>query len=143
MAVKKPTYPAGVAVKRSSAGLGLFATRSYKKGECIIEYVGRTIPREEEYTSRSKYLFEVSTRKTIDGMARSNVARYINHSCRPNCIPEIRQGRVFIETLHPIKAGEEFTYDYGQEYFDEHIKPKGCRCAACQEKKRRRAHSRR
>jgi SET domain-containing protein len=118
-------------VKRASAGLGLFAARPYEKGERIIEYFGRAISKEEEYTSRSKYLFEVSPRKTIDGASRKNVARYINHSCRPNCIPEIRKGRVFIEALRAIKPGEEFAYDYGDEYFDEHIKPKGCRCPKC------------
>lgn len=128
MATKKPIYPEGVRVGRSSAGLGLFATRSYKRGERIIEYVGRTLTNAEEYTSRSKYLFEISSRKTIDGATRENIARYINHSCKPNCEPEIVRGRVFIEAIKSIKAGEEFVYDYGEEYFDEHIKPYGCRC---------------
>jgi len=128
MGRKAPQYPDGVRVGRSSAGLGLFATRAYKKGERIIEYVGRVIPLAEEYTSRSKYLFEVSSRKTIDGAARSNIARYINHSCIPNCEPEIERGRVFIDAIKPIKVGEEFVYDYGEEYYNEHIKPRGCRC---------------
>lgn len=79
-----------VLVKRSSAGLGLFAGEAIPKGVCIIEYVGRVISKEENQTSRSKYLFEINARKTIDGTARSNTARYINHSCRPNCEPEIR-----------------------------------------------------
>ena len=116
---------------RSSAGLGLFATRAYKKGERVIEYFGRTLTTAEEYTSKSKYLFEVNTRKTIDGTIRENIARYINHSCKPNCEPEIERGRVFIDTIKPIKIGEEFTYDYGEEYVDEHIKPYGCRCRKC------------
>jgi uncharacterized protein len=128
MARKKLTYPDGVRVGRASAGLGLFAARPFKKGERIIEYVGRTLTTAEEYTSRSKYLFEVNARKTIDGAARTNIARYINHSCRPNCEPEIERGRVYIDAIKNIKPGEEFTYDYGEEYFDEHIKPHGCRC---------------
>ena len=115
-------------VKRSSAGLGLFAVRSFKKGERIIEYVGRTISNAEAYTSRSKYLFEVNRRRTIDGMARANTARYINHSCRPNCEPEIERGRIYIDAIKNIKVGEEFAYDYGEEYFNEHIEPYGCRC---------------
>ena len=118
-------------VGRSRAGLGLFATRPFKKGERIVEYVGRVISKEEEYTSKSKYLFEVNARKTIDGKPRDNIAGYINHSCRPNCEPEIERGRVFIDAVKNIKAGEEFTYDYGEEYFDEHIKPHGCRCVKC------------
>ncbi len=131
----KPVYPAGLAVKRSSAGLGLFATRPFKKGERIIEYVGRTISNAEAYTSRSKYLFEVNKRKTIDGAARANIARYINHSCRPNCDPEIEHGRIFIDAIRSIKAGEELSYNYGKEYVDEHIKPFGCRCAKCSAQK--------
>jgi len=129
MSKKKAIYPAGVRVGRSSAGLGLFATRPYKKGERIIEYFGRTLSKEEEYTSRSKYLFEASSRKTIDGATRKNIARYINHSCHPNCEPEIVRGRVFIDAIKSIKEGEEFVYDYGEEYFNEHIRPYGCRCA--------------
>jgi len=124
----KPVYPEGLIVKRAKAGLGLFATRSFKKGDRIIEYFGRTISNAEAYTSRSKYLFEVNTRKTVDGTTRKNIARYINHSCRPNCEPEIEQGRIFIDAIRNIKSGEELSYDYGEEYFDEHIRPYGCRC---------------
>ena len=129
MQKKTPPHSTGVVVKRSSAGLGLFAARPFKKGERIIEYVGRVLSTAEEYTSKSKYLFEVNKRKTIDGADRSNVARYINHSCRPNCEPEIERGRVYIDAIKSIKAGEELSYDYGEEYFNEHIRPFGCRCA--------------
>lgn len=118
-------------VKRSRAGLGLFAGGDIPKGACIIEYIGRTISKEEEYTSRSKYLFEVHSRKTIDGKPRTNKAGYINHSCRPNAEPEIRQGRVFIMAKKRIPEGTEITYDYGEEYVDEHIRPHGCRCQVC------------
>jgi SET domain-containing protein len=122
-------------VRRAKAGLGLFAEEAIPKGACIIEYVGRVISKEEEYESNSKYLFEIHSRLTIDGTARSNTARYINHSCRPNCEVEIRKHRVFIMAKRAIKAGEELNYDYGKEYFDDHIKPYGCRCDKCAEKK--------
>ena len=124
-----------VVVKRSSAGLGLFAGEDIKKGTCIIEYIGRQIKGQEEYTSNSKYLFEVNARMTIDGRDRSNTARYINHSCRPNCETETYKRRVYIFAYKNIKAGGELTYDYGKEYWGEHIKPIGCRCVKCQEKK--------
>lgn len=127
----KKTSPGKVVVKRSTAGLGLFAARSFTKGERIVEYRGRTISNAEAYTSRSKYLFEVHSRKTIDGAARTNVARYINHSCKPNCEPEIEKGRVFIDAIKNIQEGEELGYNYGKEYVDEYIKPLGCRCAKC------------
>ena len=128
---KRMPVPEGVAVKRSFAGLGLFATRPYRKGEQVIEYVGREISEAEAYSSKSKYLFEITKKRTIDGKPAWNIAGYINHSCRPNCEPEVRKGRVFIEAKKNIKPGEEFTYDYGKEYFDEHIKPFGCRCEKC------------
>lgn len=121
--------------KRSNAGIGLFAVEDIPKKKCIIEYVGRVIKGEEEYTSNSKYLFEVHSRKTIDGRDRSNTARYINHSCRPNAEIEIRKGRVFVMALKNIKAGEEICYDYGKEYWNEHIKKHGCRCVKCKETK--------
>ncbi|MCX6713302.1 MAG: SET domain-containing protein [Candidatus Vogelbacteria bacterium] len=118
-------------IKRSAAGLGLFAGEELPKGVCLIEYVGRTISKAEEFTSRSKYLFEINKNKTIDGQARANKARYINHSCRPNAEIEIRQGRIFVLSRRKIKIGEEICYDYGEEYWDEHIKPHGCRCQKC------------
>lgn len=121
----------GVVVKRSYAGKGLFATRPFKRGERVIEYVGREIPETEMYTSRSKYLFELTKKRTIDGRPRSNTAGYANHSCRPNCEVYIYGGRIFIRARKAIRPGEEITYDYGKEYFDEHIKPCGCRCPQC------------
>ncbi len=124
-----------VVVKKSSAGLGLFAGEDIPKGTCIIEYKGRHIKGQEEYTSTSKYLFGVHSRMTIDGRDRSNTARYINHSCRANCEPETYKARVYIFAKRLIKAGEELTYDYGKEYWDEHIKPLGCRCLKCAEQK--------
>ncbi len=122
-------------VGRSRAGLGLFTEEEIPKGACIIEYTGRVISTEEEYTSNSKYLFEIHARMTLDGSIRTNKARYINHSCRPNADPEIRKHRIFIMALRKIKAGEEILYDYGEEYWDEHIGPKLCRCDKCKEKR--------
>lgn len=120
-----------VKVKRSKTGLGLFASEDIPRGSCIVEYVGRVIKGEEEYTSTSKYLYEISSRKTIDGRARSNIARYANHSCHPNAVDEIRKGRVFIMAKKNIKKGEEICYDYGKEYWNEHIKKRGCKCTKC------------
>lgn len=121
-------------VKRSSAGLGLFAASPIPRNACIIEYVGRPLSKEEMETSKSKYLFEISSRTTIDGSARTNLARYINHSCKPNAEAEIHRGRVFIFALRKIEPGEELTYNYGKEYFNDIIKPMGCRCASCKAK---------
>jgi len=119
-------------IGRSRTGLGLYTLAPIDKGACIVEYTGRRITQKEEYTSRSKYLFEVTRKKTIDGQSRSNTARYINHSCSPNCAVKYRKGRVFIFARRRIKADEELSYDYGKDYFDEWIKRKGCRCLKCE-----------
>jgi SET domain-containing protein len=121
----------GLKVKKSTAGLGLFATRGIASGVCLIEYFGREISEEEQYTSKSKYLFEINSKITIDGTARENIARYINHSCKPNSEVEIKNKKVFVFSKRKIKAGEEICYDYGKEYFNEHIKKGGCRCVKC------------
>ena len=118
-------------VKRARAGKGLFAGEAIPKGACVIEYVGRTLSKEEADTSRSRYLFEISKSKTIDGKPAINKAGYINHACDPNCETQIHKGRVYIFSIKPIKEGEELTYDYGEEYVDEFIKPYGCRCESC------------
>ena len=74
-------------VKKSSAGLGLFAARRFKKGELVIEYTGEIISEAEAQRRGGKYLFELSGEWTIDGKGRANTARYVNHSCKPNCRP--------------------------------------------------------
>jgi len=122
----------GLAVKKARAGRGLFAKEDIPKGVCITEYFGRTLTEDEEYTSRSRYLFEVTPNKTIDGWNKRNTARYINHSCRPNCEVEIRKGRVWVMAKRNIKPGEELAYNYGKNYVESFIKPIGCRCAKCQ-----------
>lgn len=120
-----------VVIKKSSAGLGLYAKTPLKRGEFIIEYTGKLLNVEEANNKAGKYLFEINSKWTIDGSERSNVARYINHSCRPNCEAYIIGKKVKIRATKNIKTGEELSYDYGKDYFDEHIKPFGCRCVKC------------
>lgn len=131
MKYKDRTYPA-VQVKRSPhGGLGLFAMEEIKKGQQIIEYIGTIITAKQADDDKGKYLFELNSKFTIDGKARSNIARYINHSCRGNAESDVKKMRVFISATRTIKAGEEITYDYGKEYFDEFILPIGCKCGFC------------
>lgn len=121
-----------VNVKRSATGLGLFATEPIKRGEFVIEYTGNKISNKEADEHPNRYLFSLNSRFTIDGSTRTNIARYINHSCLPNCTAYIESGkRIVIHATRAILAGEEFTYDYGSEYFDEYIKPTGCKCPKC------------
>ena len=122
-------------VGRSSAGLGLFAKDQIERGDFVIEYHGPVLSRDEADRKGGKYLFEVSSRRVVDGTPRCNIARYINHSCRPNCETDIVRGKIYIYALRRIKPGEELAYDYGKEYFDDFIKPHGCRCAHCQKER--------
>ena len=118
-------------VKRSNTGLGLFATELIPKGTRIIEYTGPRVPNDVVEKSNGKYFFAVNKRFSIDGSGRGNIARYINHSCRPNAEATITRGRVWIWSKKDIEPGEEIAYDYGREYFDGIIKQIGCRCDKC------------
>ncbi len=117
-------------VKRGLSGLGLFAEEDIKKGENIIEYIGKILLGDQAVNAKvNMYLFEVSKNKTIDGSVRWNKARYMNHSCDGNSESEIRRGRVYVQALKNIKNGEEITYDYGEEFFKEYI-GKDCKCTS-------------
>ncbi|HWA00258.1 MAG TPA: SET domain-containing protein [Caulobacterales bacterium] len=134
MATTRRSYKLGnydLRVARSYAGLGLFTDSDIPKGQCIVEYTGRILGPGEDDDVSGRYLFEVHSRRTIDGTPRSNTARYINHSCKPNCEPMIHKGRVFIFSKRAIKAGEELSYNYGKAYVDAYIKPHGCLCPKC------------
>jgi len=122
-------------VKRSKSGLGLFTCEEIPRDKVVAEYFGEIISSDEADRRGGKYLFEISSRRTIDGSARINKARYINHSCRPNCETDVISGKVFIFAKRKIREGEELTYDYGKEYWKEYIGPKLCRCDKCNEKK--------
>ena len=127
MREKKKNY----VVKRAATGLGLFADEHIPARKRIIEYIGTLLSNEEVEKRSGKYFFGVNTKWSIDGSARSNKARYINHSCRPNAEAFISGHRIWVWSKRNIKAGEEITIDYGEEYFNDHIKPRGCRCQAC------------
>jgi SET domain-containing protein len=122
-------------VGRSQTGLGLFATAPIEKRSIIVEYRGRRISTNEarKYERRyaSKYMFEINSRWTIDGATRDNVARYANHSCRPNAESDLVAGKIVLRAIKTIRPGEEITFDYGREYFDLFLKAKGCKCTKC------------
>jgi uncharacterized protein len=135
-------------VGRSRTGLGLFATKPIEKRTIIVEYKGRRITNAEAdrlEAQNSRYMYELNSRWTVDGSSRSNVARYANHSCRPNAESDVllgpralgrKGGMVIIRAIRNIEPGDEITYDYGKDYFDGFIKPIGCKCVKCTEKRR-------
>lgn len=117
-------------VTKTHSGLGMTTLEPIEKGGFIIEYVGPIMNKVEADKRGGKYLFETSKDRFVDGTDRKNIARYLNHSCKPNCEVDIRGGHILIFALRKILAGEELEYDYGKEYFDEFIAPYGCRCGA-------------
>jgi len=125
-------------------GRGVYATRSIRKGTRIIEYLGERISHAEadrRYERKGDddghtFLFIASKRTVIDAGVNGNEARFINHSCAPNCETVIENGRVFIEAIRRIKPGEELGYDY-QLTWDSTDDPVelalyACRCGARQ-----------
>jgi uncharacterized protein len=134
-------------VGRSRTGLGLFATKPIKKGAKIVRYFGPLLDskKKKDDAIENKYLFELNGRWTIDGSVRENVARYINHACKPNAESDVmpRKRKVVIRAIKNIEPGEEINYDYGTDYFKAYLKPIGCKCAACEKKrKKQRAEAR-
>jgi len=125
-------------IGRSVTGLGLFATKPIRRGAYIAAYRGRRISTEEAARREApgaRYMFALNKNWVIDGSPRWNVARYINHSCRPNAQPVGRKGGIAIVALRQIERDEEITYDYGSDYLKAFLADGGCRCTACREKK--------
>lgn len=122
-------------------GLGVFARRPIAAGSRIIEYTGEVIAasegdrRYDEATMEhhQTFLFALEDGRCIDAAVGGNEARFINHSCAPNCEAVEMGGRIWIEAIRPIAAGEELTYDYAYERTDGDEERAGfyrCRCGA-------------
>jgi hypothetical protein len=144
-----PAIPASkpYRVGRAKTGLGLFATQPIKKGTKIIRYFGPLLDchKEKDDAVENKYLFQLNKRWTIDGSIRKNIARYINHACKPNAESDVnpRKKKIVIRAIKNIEPGEEINYDYGTDYFKEYLKPIGCKCDSCEKKrKKQRAEAR-
>ena len=122
-------------VRKSATGHGLFAVDQIPKNRFIIEYWGKLVPDEEAQKIGGRYLFELENGKTIVGTTHKNTGRYANHSCKGNAEVRITGNRVFLFSTKQIKPGDEIVYDYGKEYWNAFIKPKGCLCPPCGKKK--------
>lgn len=112
-------------------GKGVFALVDLAPGETLIEYTGEIItwtealdrhPHDPSDPNHTFY-FHIDEDRVIDAKYGGNSARWINHSCKPNCEADIEDGRVFIRSLRAIEAGEELFYDYGL-VIDEPLTPK-------------------
>jgi SET domain-containing protein len=110
----------GIKRRRSKLhGWGVFACEPIPKNKRIIDYAGEKIPHQESLRREAIYLergeiwcFRLNNRWTIDAGVGGNVARFINHSCHPNCYSQIVDGTVWIRASRRIEPGEELTYDY-------------------------------
>lgn len=102
-------------------GKGVYAAQPLVRGALIIEYTGQIIDWDEALARHPHdpaqpnhtFYFSLESGKVIDANVRGNAARWINHSCAPNCEAREADGRVFIHAKRNIKAGEELFYDYG------------------------------
>ncbi|MBM3906774.1 MAG: SET domain-containing protein-lysine N-methyltransferase [Gemmatimonadetes bacterium] len=130
-------------IRRSAiAGRGAFATRDIRRGERLIEYLGQRISHaiadarydDATMTNHHTFLFSVSRQTVIDASVNGNDARFINHSCDPNCEAVITRSRVFIIAIKPIAQGDELFYDYAYERDGsetaEDERHYACRCGA-------------
>ena len=112
-------------------GKGVFAAQDITQGTRILPYLGEKIA-PQEATQRiaqgNTYIFFLDARHDIDGQTLKNRARYINHSCEPNCVSDILEGQIWIVALRDIQAGEELSYDYGYELDGYEQRP--CHCGA-------------
>jgi SET domain-containing protein len=112
-------------------GKGVFALVDIPEGETLIEYTGEVItwtealdrhPHDPSDPNHTFY-FHIDEEHVIDAKYGGNSARWINHSCKPNCEADVEDGRVFIRSKRDIQAGEELFYDYGL-VIDEPLTPK-------------------
>ena len=116
-------------IRRSAIeGFGAFATEPIPAGVRLIEYAGeRLTPSEAEARypdvpgkRHRTYLFAIDDEIVVDAAVNGNDARFINHSCAPNCDAVIEDGRIWIETIHDIEPGEELAYDYAYILAERH-----------------------
>jgi len=135
-----------VVVRRSVVhGRGVFAVHAIPKGSRIIEYTGERISHakadrrysKQHETSAHTMLFAVDANTVIDATQIGGRARWINHSCKPNCETVAEDGRIFIEAIRPIRAGQELSYDYNLILEERHspqrkrVHPCYCNTADC------------
>ena len=104
------------------AGWGVYATQDIPKNKRIVDYAGEKITHKESSAREGRYLkrgqiwcFTLNNRWVIDAGVGGNIARYINHACRPNCYTQIVGETIWIIAARNIKKGEELTYDYSTD----------------------------
>ena len=125
-------------------GTGVISTENIKKNTKIIQYIGDKISKKEgdirsalrikKYLNKknegSVYIFELNKKYDIDGSPIYNKARYINHSCNPNCEVDIIKNEIWISSIKKINKGEELNYDYGYPFDEDDYNDHVCKCGS-------------
>ena len=136
-------------------GTGVFARVNIAADQRVLEYLGERVTKEESLRRRELdnfFVFTVTDEFDIDGAVDWNPARFINHSCAPNCEAQMEEERIWIIALRDISASEELTFNYGYDLQDYEDHPCACGAATCLgymvaeeyfEDVRRRSHGRR
>jgi SET domain-containing protein len=115
-------------------GLGGFAKTDIPFGTRVIEYVGEKITKQESVRrceANNPYIFALNEREDLDGDVDWNPARFINHSCSPNCEVEWDGSHIWIVARRNIKAGDEITFNYSYDLVDYREYPCVCGAADC------------
>jgi len=130
-------------IKKSKVhGKGIVAKELIKKNTRIIKYIGEKVTKKEgdrrseerikkflhKKSYGSVYIFELNKKYDIDGSPYYNKARYINHSCDPNCEVQIFKGEIWIVAIKKIHKSEELNSDYGYSFDEDDYKDHICRC---------------
>jgi SET domain-containing protein len=122
-------------------GWGVFATQRINKNKRIIDYAGEKISHQESLKREGRYMkvgtiwcFQINRRWVRDALVGGNIARFINHSCDPNCVAWIVGRKIWIDALRDIEEGEElgyeYEYDFEPQYTVEDLEFYGCRCGS-------------
>lgn len=125
-------------------GSGVFATKNIRKNTKIIQYIGEKVTKKEgdrrsekrikkflnSNSTGSVYIFELDKKYDIDGSPYYNKARYINHSCKPNCEVDVINKEIWISSISNIKRGDELFYDYGYSFDKDDYKDHVCKCGS-------------
>ena len=120
--------------KSSIHGTGGFARREIAIGERVIEYVGEVITKEESLRrceQNNEYIFALDEKRDLDGNVDWNPARFLNHSCAPNCEAQWIEDSIWLVAIRAIGAGEELTFNYGYDLADYREHPCHCGSASC------------
>ena len=115
-------------------GQGAFANTSLSRSTRVLEYLGEKITKAESARRCERQnwrIFSLDEEFDLDGDFDWNPARFVNHSCAPNCEAECEGGRIWITTLHDIQSGEEITFNYSYDWEAYHEHPCHCGAAEC------------